>query len=413
MALRLLQVILPKRYDLEVLEVMGRRPNSTLWSEPTGDERVRVSVVLPKEECDDLVGKLDAQYASVDGFRLILEAIEATRPAIAEPKPKVEPEAEPASDETPKLKAFFGGRVASDELVGEVAAGAGHTRVFFAMVVLSTVVAAAGLVQNSAAVIIGAMVIAPLLGPNLALSLSLTIGDPKLARKALKTNMLGVMLAVSLAMAVGLYAQVSAGPDDPQTSELFARTIPRASDIVIALGAGAAGTLAATTGVPATLVGVMVAVALLPPLVSFGLLLVSPNATFAQAIGALMLTATNVICINLSAMAMFRLQGVRPRTVYESRKALKGSTYAMVFWALLLTALGVIILAWPSLMERLPGGEELKQETKEVQAAEQGRPAEPKPEPEPEPESETESETEAEPEAGSTDADAQGGVGSG
>ncbi|OAB60873.1 hypothetical protein AY599_19575 [Leptolyngbya valderiana BDU 20041] len=371
MALRLLQIILPKRHDLEVREVVGRRPSSTMWSEPASEDRVRVSIVLPKEECDDLVRKLDAQYSSVDGFRLILEAIEATRPHIEEPKPSPEPD--PAVDEaTPKLRAFFGGRVASDELVDEMIAGAKPSRVFFAMVVLSTVVAAAGLVQNSAAVIIGAMVIAPLLGPNLALSLSLTLGDLRLARRSLMTNIMGVGVAVTLAMGVGLYAQASAGADDPQTSELFARTVPRVSDIAIALGAGAAGTLASTTGVPATLVGVMVAVALLPPLVTFGLLLVSPNATMAQAAGALLLTATNVICINLSAMAMFRLQGVRPATMLESRRARAGSTYAMLFWALLLAALVAIIIAWPAVIDRLPGGAQFLDAAESAQATPDG-----------------------------------------
>lgn len=378
MALRLLQIIVPKRHDLEVLEIVGRRKPSTMWSEPTNDSRVRVSMVLPKEDCDDLVRKLDAQYSSVEGFRLILEAVEATRPTIEE-KPAPEPDAPEDEDDHPKRPAFFGGRVASDELVGQISAGAGYTRVYLAMVVLSTVVAAAGLVQNSAAVIIGAMVIAPLLGPNLGLALSLTIGDLKLARKALLTNVIGLLIAAGLAMLVGLYAQVGAAKDDPNTTEIFARTIPRVSDIAIALAAGAAGTLAATTGVPATLVGVMVAVALLPPLVSFGLLVVSKDATIAQAMGALMLTATNVICINLSAMAMFRLQGVGPSTVYDNRKATKESTYAMMFWAMLLAALVAIIVAWPSILERLPGGEEHKQDTEEVQAAEQGEAADPEP----------------------------------
>ena len=353
MALRLLQIVLPKRHDVEVVGLIGKREPSTMWVERATDDRIRVSVVLPKEECDDLVRKLDAQYAAVEGFRLILEAIEATRPAIAE-NDTPEPEPEPGDDPVPKRRAYFGGRVASDELVGEVAAGARHSRVFLAMVVLSTVVAAAGLVQSSAAVIIGAMVIAPLLGPNLALSLALTLGDLRLARRALLTNILGVSLAVALAIGVGLVAQV-----DPTTPEIAARTMPRTSDIAIALGAGAAGTLAATTGVPAALVGVMVAVALLPPLVSFGLLLVSREASLAQAMGALMLTATNVICINLSAMAMFRLQGVGPSTVYDSRKAAKASTYAMLFWALLLAMLVAIIVAWPSLIARLPGGDEV------------------------------------------------------
>lgn len=371
MALRLLQIVLPKRYDVEVLDIIGRREASTLWTESASDDRVRVSVVLAKEDCDDLVRRLDAQYSSVDGFRLILEAIEATKPKIEE---KPAPESDAFEDEgvPAKRRAFFGGRVASDELIGQIAEGARHTRVYFAMVVLSTVVAAAGLVQNSAAVIIGAMVIAPLLGPNLALSLSLTIGDLKLARRSLWTNILGLLIAAGLSMLVGVYAQVGAANDDPHTTEIFARTIPRVSDIAIALAAGAAGTLAATTGVPAALVGVMVAVALLPPLVSFGLLLVSNDATVAQAMGALMLTATNVICINLSAMAMFRLQGVGPNTMFESRKSTKASTYAMMFWALLLAALVAIIIAWPSILERLPGGEEHRQVTKELQAAEHG-----------------------------------------
>ena len=355
MALRLLQVIVPKRHDVEVREIVGRREVSTTWTEATIDDRVRVSVVLPKEECDDLVRAINTQYSAVEGFRLILEAIEGTRPLIEEkPKPTPIPDSDDESL-TIRRKAFFGGRVASDEFIGEVQAGSKSSRVFIAMVVLSTVVAAAGLVQSSAAVIIGAMMIAPLLGPNLALALALTIGDVKFARKALVTNISGVLIAASLAMAVGLYAQV-----DPLTPEIAARTYPRISDIAIALGAGAAGTLASTTGVPAALVGVMVAVALLPPLVSFGLLLVSREASMAQAMGALMLTATNVICINLSAMTMFRLQGVGPHTVLDNRRASRGRSYAMLFWALLLAMLVAIIMAWPSIIMQLPGGSELK-----------------------------------------------------
>ncbi len=350
MALRLLQIVLPKRHDVEVVELLGRREPNTLWIEPINDGRVRVSVVLAKEDCDDIVRMLDAQYAAVDGFRLILEAIEATRPQIEEAAPPA-PKAPEDEDDGPRRRAFFGGRVASDELIAEVSAGGRNTRVYYAMVVLSTIVAAAGLVQSSPAVIIGAMVIAPLLGPNLALSLALTIGDIKLARRALTTNVIGVLLAAVLSIVFGLFAQV-----DPQTPEILARTTPRPSDIAIALGAGAAGTLAATTGVPAALVGVMVAVALLPPLVSFGLLLVSRDATFAQAMGALMLTATNVICINLSAMAMFRLQGVGPYTVYNTLRARTGSTYAMMFWALLLALLVAIILAWPWVIDNMAGG---------------------------------------------------------
>ncbi|MFI4881287.1 MAG: hypothetical protein ACIAQU_01755, partial [Phycisphaerales bacterium JB064] len=89
--------------------------------------------------------------------------------------------------------------------------------------------------------------------------------------------------------------------------------------------------------------------------------------------GALMLTATNVICINLSAMAMFRLQGVGPYTVLDSRRASKGSTYAMMFWALLLALLVAIIVAWPSIIEQLPGGEQLKEDAEQTVRSESDR----------------------------------------
>ncbi|MEO1007271.1 MAG: TIGR00341 family protein [Planctomycetota bacterium] len=340
MALRLVQIVLPKRHDVEVREVIGRRDASTLWVEPAADDRIRVSVLLPKEECDDLVQRIDGQYSAVEGYRLVLAAIEGTRPKIEEP---AEPKAgEDGEDEAPRRrKPFFGSRVASDELVQEVASGAKLTRVYVAMVVLSAVVAAAGLIQGSAAVIIGAMVIAPLLGPNMALALALTIGDLKLARRALLTNFVGFVVAGGLAAGIGVLAQA-----DPQSPEIAARVSPKATDIAIALAAGAAGTLAATTGVPAILVGVMVAVALMPPLVTSGLLLASAAAEPVQALGALLLAILNVICINASAMAMFRLQGVAPYSLYDERRARRSSTYAILCWGLLLAALTAIVLLW-------------------------------------------------------------------
>jgi uncharacterized hydrophobic protein (TIGR00271 family) len=112
------------------------------------------------------------------------------------------------------------------------------------------------------------MVIAPLLGPNVALSLATTLGDGDLARTALKTNAVGIGLALALSVCLGLILAV-----DPNIHEIASRTEVSLSDVVLALVAGGAGALAFTSGVPAALVGVMVAVALLPPLVTCGLLL--------------------------------------------------------------------------------------------------------------------------------------------
>lgn len=91
-------------------------------------------------------------------------------------------------------------------------------------------------------------------------------------------------------------------------------------DIALALAAGSAGALAFTTGVPAVVVGVMVAVALLPPLVVTGLLAGSGH--FDRAVSAFILVTANVTCLNLAAVGTFLMQKVRPRTWWEAERAL-------------------------------------------------------------------------------------------
>ena len=110
---------------------------------------------------------------------------------------------------------------------------------------------------------------------------------------------------------------------DLSVAAVAARTQASLADVFLALAAGAAGTLAFTSGVPAVVVGVMVAVALLPPLVTAGLLAGSGHWTLAA--GAFMLVVTNVTCINLAATATFLIQKVRPRTWWEVERAKKAT----------------------------------------------------------------------------------------
>lgn len=129
-------------------------------------------------------------------------------------------------------------------------------------------VAAIGIMQNNVPVIIGAMVIAPLLGPNVALSLATTLGDIDLAKRALKANMTGILTVLSFAAVIGYMFKV-----DPNIPELISRTKVSLGDVILAMAAGSAAALSLTTGVASALIGVMVAVALLPPLVVFGMLI--------------------------------------------------------------------------------------------------------------------------------------------
>jgi uncharacterized hydrophobic protein (TIGR00341 family) len=206
------------------------------------------------------------------------------------------------------------------------------------MVVLSTIVAAVGLYYDSVAIIIGAMVIAPLLGPNVALSLGTTLGDLSLLRGALLTALAGIASTVVLSAIIGALVQVN-----PASPEVASRNAVGLGDIAVALTSGCAGALAFTTGVSATLIGVMVAVALLPPLVTFGLLLGGGHS--AAALGALSLFLMNLICVNLAGVMTFLVQGIRPAIWWERDRAVKATRIAIALWAALLAALvGMLLL---------------------------------------------------------------------
>ena len=181
------------------------------------------------------------------------------------------------------------------------------------------------------------MVIAPLLGPNVALSLGTTLGDLSLLRRALLTALAGIATMTVLSVIIGMLVYVN-----PASPEVASRNAVALGDIAVALASGCAGALAFTTGVSATLIGVMVAVALLPPLVTFGLLLGGGHS--ASAMGALSLVLMNLICVNLAGVMTFLVQGIRPATWWEKDRAVKATRIAMGLWAGLLGALLGMIL---------------------------------------------------------------------
>lgn len=177
---------------------------------------------------------------------------------------------------------------------------------FFALIVLSSVIAALGLLQNSAAVIIGAMLVAPLMTPILALSLGVVRGDVRLLRLALEATLKGITLAVAVAVGIVLLT-----PGADLTSEIVARTQPTLLDLIVALASGAAGAYAiGRKEVAAALPGVAIAAAVVPPLcvIGAGIALARPEV----AGGALLLFFTNLIAISLAGAIVFLLLGFRP-----------------------------------------------------------------------------------------------------
>jgi len=343
-----------------------------LWRERLDDGHVLLRLLVESERTEAVIGELESRFQMRPGFRLVIFEVQATVPQ-PEPSSEASSSSPRSGDESGESDETFsvawtqtpgdrsGGegregdgdgaeapedqkpsdpaRIACDELVQKLSGGAVINHIFVVTVVLSTVVAAIGLTRSDVAVIIGAMVIAPLLRPNMTLALATTLGDPKLARRALAVNATGLSVALVAAIAIGLLTSV-----DPQTPEIARRTQVSLSDIALALAAGSAGALAFTSGLSAAVVGVMVAVALLPPLVNVGLLL-GGGFPF-EASEALLLTATNIVCINVAAVGTFLWQKVHPRHWWKAERAKRMVRVAAAVWLGLLALLvGLIVLA--------------------------------------------------------------------
>lgn len=290
------------------------------------DERCCLHIISHSQKLEPLLDDLEQKLSGTE-FRIVLYPLVASLPRLEEP--------DNGDDDEPEAKSPE--RIHREELYNGLAESAQVSRSYIWMVVLSAIVASGGLIRDNAAVIIGAMVIAPLLGPNMALALSFTLADFKLAKKALQTISVGFFLSLGLALLLGLFYPIS-----PQTHEFASRTNIALWDIILALCSGAAAALSLITGTASALVGVMVAVALMPPLVAFGMLLGAGY--FDLALRAFILVFANVICVNLAGVAMFRLQGIRPRAWWDEDRARLHTRQAIIIWAILLLCLIFIIV---------------------------------------------------------------------
>jgi uncharacterized hydrophobic protein (TIGR00341 family) len=271
---------------------------------------------------------LDASDAIIDhlpGFYLMVQPLEALHP-----QPKRIREDEKAS--------FFGG-LSREELLEQVNDGSQLNFNYLLLLILSTIVAAIGLHNGDLAVVIGAMVIAPLLQPHISFSLAAALGDWRRMGEATIVNIVSVLVVLLLSFLIGLFWPV---PEGSINEVLLARTRLDYSNLLLALAAGAAAVLSLTTGVSSALVGVMVAVALMPPLAAAGLL--AGIKEYSLAVDALWLALANIVCINLASKLIFQAKGIRPGNGNEKKTASHALILSYSFWAFLLVAIVFIAI---------------------------------------------------------------------
>lgn len=283
------------------------------------EDRAVIRMLVSDARRQGVIDALQSLLGSSEHAHILIQPVEAVLPRSSE----VVGEKDGESASTGQTR---------EELYNEIVQGAQLDNTFLLLVCLSTIVASIGLIENNIAVVVGAMVIAPLLGPNIALAFATALGDARLAWRALRTTLAGFGLTLLMSIATGVL-----WPERLHSSEILARTDVGMAGITLAMASGAAAVLSLITGLSSTLVGVMVAVALLPPAATLGMMLGSGQ--YSQAAGAGLLLAVNVVCINLSAKLMFWIKGIKPRTWLERSKARQSFTISMLFWVISLALL--------------------------------------------------------------------------
>jgi uncharacterized hydrophobic protein (TIGR00341 family) len=292
-----------------------------------GNKRTKFTFLILSKNVQDFLDQVQPKIKKDAKYRLIIKDVEGTLPAVKEEK-----------DDGKKAngsKSSYSD-ISREELHNDVAKGAVINSNYILLTLCSSIVATIGLLEGNVAVIIGAMVIAPLLGPNLALALSSALGEMSLMLKSLRTIAVGVLISVAAAFAIGMAVDINI-----EEHEIVSRTIAEYDSIILALAAGVAGVLSLTAGVSSALVGVMVAVALLPPIAVVGLMLGSGN--YELAFGAALLFSVNIVCINLAAKLVFLAKGIRPRTWFAQKRAAKVMFFYITTWVVTLGLLVAVI----------------------------------------------------------------------
>ena len=290
------------------------------------DGRTLERLLVDETLAEATIDHLHAQLTSTDDFRIVVAPVDATLPP-----PEDQKESTPAKKDEKSTT-----RISREEVYQDMVDTVQITTVYYTLIALSVIVAAGGMLRDNTAVVIGAMVIAPLIGPNIALGLGTTLADRDLILQSLRINASGLLMGLALAFGMGLFL-----PVDPNQAEIALRTAIGLPDVALALAAGVAGTLAITQGLGTAIVGVMVAVALVPPLVAVGLLAGSGEWDLAYQAGLLLVT--NVAGVNLAAVLTFLWQGLRPMSWYQAERAKRATRRAVAIWTVIVLVLATAI----------------------------------------------------------------------
>ena len=236
-------------------------------------------------------------------------------------------------------------RIAREELQARAEELASSVPTYVVMTVVSAVIATAGLLLDSPATVVGSMVIAPLIGPAMAAAVGSVVDDDELFSRGVRMQALGISLAVAaaagFAATVNTLNLVPASLDPSAIEQVQERLSPDFLSLAVALGAGVAGAVSLTTGVSSALVGVMIAVALVPPAATVGIGIAYGSVSMVVSSGVLVVV--NVLSINLAALSVLWYYGYRPQRIFREDDARAATVRRVAVLVLVIAVLSAFL----------------------------------------------------------------------
>lgn len=318
--MRLIEILVPENEISSYDDIASDESVIQKWIDKNGDDS-EINLLLKDDSTKDFIEKIENKMLQ---HRVIIYPVEGTLPRIKDTE---------NNKENQTLKIWKLAVINKEELYNDLATPVELNANFILMVFLSSLVAGIGLLKGNVAIVIGAMVIAPFLGPNLALAFGTTLGDLSITKKALVSGILGTVIAVVISFLWGLLVS--------DFSNLQLNLSIEYQDVILALVCGFAGVISILSGEGGTLVGVMVAAALLPPLMRGGLLLGGGHSI--PALHSFLIFLTNIICLNIAGIMTFYLAGIRPTNWWEKKIAKKRTIKAFSIWSVALIILIIMI----------------------------------------------------------------------
>lgn len=328
--LQLVEAYIPNKHFEKITASLQKYPIVSFWVSRESDDRKLIRILVETKNTEEILDYLENVTNVADGFEVLLLPVRSYLTRLSDEEKELIKQEE--KEDARKIQ-----RASRHELLGSIEKSSRITLNFTLLVILSAIVVTIGFIKNSEAVIIGAMVIAPMLGPVISIAFSSILGDFSLLRHSSMTLFYGIVIVIGIAIVMTFFLPVPV-----ENNEFASRTHVNLSDIVLALASGTAGALSIISQLSGAIVGVMVAVALLPPTVVLGMTI--GEGLWQEAYGSALLLMGNINSVILAAIIVFSISGIRPVKWKDVDRAKTSRKLSIIFVSVTILLLITAIL---------------------------------------------------------------------